>query len=184
MTEHFSNRSLAIHQLPTLKELSLHPLDHNYVKIAVIQALAGLVFPLAIFAAFFGLLQMRADEVFVGLEISHITLVLLAFSFLLFCALSLALIIKSAKMKAYGVREHDIAFKEGLLFKKLVIQPLPRVQHVEVSQNPLESRLGLATLKLYSAGGFRHTFAIPGLSKEDAERIHQHVLSYQESSRE
>lgn len=40
-----------------------------------------------------------------------------------------------------------------MLWHKAVLIPLHRVQHVTISQGPLQKRFGLATLKVYTAGG-------------------------------
>lgn len=82
----------------------------------------------------------------------------------------------SAKYKAYSVREQDVSFYSGILFRRVVIQPITRLQHIEVSRGALERAFGLATLKLYSAGGAMHSVAIPGLLADDAEALRGYIL--------
>ena len=184
MTEHFSNQRLSSEQLPTLQELPFLPVSPDYLKVVLIQSFLGLLFPLALLGVLLAFMGVTDEPSPLPFAFDTTNLGLIAILCVVFMLMWLLLIVKSVRAKAYSVREHDIAFKEGWLFKKMVIQPLLRVQHVEVSQNPLEARWDLATLKLYSAGGFRYTFAIPGLKKDVAERLQQHVLDYQEIHRE
>ena len=57
-----------------------------------------------------------------------------------------------------------------------MIQPIRRIQHVELTREPVEKRLGLANLRLYSAGSGKATFAIPGLRLLTAARTRRYVL--------
>lgn len=80
------------------------------------------------------------------------------------------------KQKRYALRQLDLHFSSGLMFKKLVSQPISRIQHVELKQGPLERFKNLATLQVYSAGGSHYTFEIPGLDLATAQQIHQFIL--------
>ena len=81
------------------------------------------------------------------------------------------------KVKAYSLREHDISFFSGLLFRKLVTQPTSRIQHVEVSQGPIERLAKLGNLQVYSAGSSMQTFTIPGLPIDIAHQLRQQLTS-------
>lgn len=177
----FSNTQLEIETLPTVADIAFVPLSPDYLKVVRIQLVAGLAIPL-LAIALLCLALPSADET-ADQGYSYLAWLLPALALTVAPCLFL-LGIKEAKRKAWCIREHDIAFRYGLIFRKLIIQPLLRVQHVEVSQNPLEARWNLATLKLYSAGGFRYTFAIPGLQRAEAERIHEYVVNYQEAHHE
>ncbi|MEP7703412.1 PH domain-containing protein [Paraglaciecola sp. 25GB23A] len=84
------------------------------------------------------------------------------------------------KHKLYALRELDLHFSSGLIFKKLVSQPISRIQHVELKRGPLERYKNLATLQVFSAGGAQHTFEIPGLDLDTAQQIHQFVLQHKD----
>jgi membrane protein YdbS with pleckstrin-like domain len=81
---------------------------------------------------------------------------------------------------AYALREHDVGFRWGLLFRHTVIQPLSRIQHIELKRGPIERSAGLATLQVFSAGGGAHTFEIPGLPVEQAQGLRQFILQHQD----
>lgn len=83
-------------------------------------------------------------------------------------------------LKQYVVREHDINFQSGWLFKSLVSQPILRIQHVELKRGPIERKYNLATLQVFSAGGASYTFNIPGLEHEDAIKLRQFVLNHKD----
>lgn len=77
----------------------------------------------------------------------------------------------------YAVREHDIVLRKGLFWRAEIVQPLIRLQHVELVRGPLEKALGLAKLKLFSAGSGRETFTIPGLPLRNAARLRRYALT-------
>jgi len=81
-------------------------------------------------------------------------------------------------LKAFAIRQHDIIFKSGLFWVSESVQPLRRLQHVAMSQGPVEKYFGLASLMIYGAGTGRSTFTIPGLPKQRAEQIRQFSLAY------
>ena len=82
----------------------------------------------------------------------------------------------------YALREQDISLKRGLFFRKIVCQPILRVQHVQLKRGPLERMAGLATLQVFSAGGAMHTFEVPGLVLERAEQVRQFILDHKDLS--
>lgn len=89
---------------------------------------------------------------------------------------------KSAKVIRYGVREHDIIVQSGIFWRKETIQPITRIQHVEITRGPLDKRFGLANLRLFSAGTGHLTFEIPGLAVDVAERIKGFILRFQQGA--
>ncbi|TKB46451.1 PH domain-containing protein [Thalassotalea mangrovi] len=81
-------------------------------------------------------------------------------------------------IKAYALREQDLSYQSGLLFRKVITQPITRIQHVELKRGPLDRRNELAKLQVFSAGGAMHTFEIPGLELKTAQSIRQFILSH------
>lgn len=80
---------------------------------------------------------------------------------------------------SYVVREHDLSLRSGVIFHRVVIQPFTRLQHIEITRGPLERLLGLATVKLFSAGGAMHSLAVPGILLDNAERLREAILGSQ-----
>ncbi len=87
----------------------------------------------------------------------------------------------SAKVCAYQRGEFDLMFKSGLWWKKKTAVSFSRIQHIDLSHGPLERKLGLASLKFFTAGGSSSDLKIPGLPKADAELIREHILKYTEA---
>ncbi|TLU65410.1 PH domain-containing protein [Thalassotalea litorea] len=85
-------------------------------------------------------------------------------------------------IKAYALREQDLSYRSGLLFRKVITQPIARIQHVELKRGPLDRRFELAKLQVFSAGGAMHTFEIPGLELKKAQAIRQFILSHKGGS--
>jgi len=83
---------------------------------------------------------------------------------------------KSASVIRYAVREHDVIVRTGIFWRKETVQPIVRIQHVEQAQGPIDKRLGLYTLKLFSAGTGHVTFQIPGLEVRTAAKLKRFLL--------
>lgn len=83
----------------------------------------------------------------------------------------------SSRYRAYSLRQEDVSFYSGVIFRRIVIQPVSRVQHIEISRGAVERVFGLATLKLFSAGGTSHALAIPGLKNDTAEALRDQITS-------
>ncbi|MDX1570149.1 MAG: PH domain-containing protein [Xanthomonadales bacterium] len=90
----------------------------------------------------------------------------------------LFLSVKRARLAGYALREHDIVFRKGLFFRKTVVLPFNRVQHAEVSVGPLQRRFGLASLKLFTAGGSSVDLQIDGFTREQAEKLRDHITAH------
>lgn len=183
MEDSFSNSPMDLDDLPSVAAMELQPVSPHYPKIAVMQSSLAVVPPLLIMIAMLAMIFYINPERLEQFSPGDILLEA-GLPVLLLCLVIVVVVYKEAKTKTYCLREHDLIFHYGLLTKRTVVQPLLRVQHLEVSQNPLEAKWGLASLKLFSAGGFRHTFAIPGLTKEQAEKLRQRVVDYQEAHHE
>lgn len=80
----------------------------------------------------------------------------------------------------YALREQDVILHQGLFFRQVTCQPLLRIQHIELTQNPLERLAGISRLQVYSAGGGSFTFEIPGLPEATAQAMRQFILSHKD----
>lgn len=57
------------------------------------------------------------------------------------------------KHTRFLLRTQDFLLQQGVFWRRAALIPLHRVQHVTISQGPLQKHFGLATLKVYTAGG-------------------------------
>ena len=95
----------------------------------------------------------------------------------LFFALSLFLVGKRYQLSGYALREHDVIYKSGVWWQTLTTIPFNRMQHCEISQGPIQNAFGLATLRIFTAGGSSSDLAIDGLDHEEAKRIKEFITS-------
>lgn len=81
------------------------------------------------------------------------------------------------RWRGWAVREHDVVYQRGWIFRRLHISPFSRIQNCSLSRGPLERRYGLASLVLYTAGADAADLRLRGLRKEEAERIREYLLN-------
>ena len=79
--------------------------------------------------------------------------------------------------RGYALRERDIAFKSGLLWRSVTVVPFNRVQHAATGSGMLDRNFGLATLTVFTAGGSSGDLHIAGLGAERAERLRTYVVA-------
>ena len=72
---------------------------------------------------------------------------------------------KSSAWKLDGTGLH---FRRGRAWRKEVLVPRSRVQHLDIERGPIERRFGLATLIVHTAGTRQHALRVPGLEDGDA----------------
>jgi len=82
----------------------------------------------------------------------------------------------SVPRRGYAVRDKDIVYRYGVLFRNVTAIPYNRVQHVETASGPLDRQFGTATLQLYTAGGSGGDLKIEGLDADIAERLRVRIL--------
>lgn len=162
----FTNEPLSIEQLPQFEHVPLHPLHATYVKVVALQAL-GFDLALMLVACF---VYAKADD-FSSIE------ALVFWSGSLVCIGLIAVMMYfSYRKKAYAFREHDVLFQYGIIATNTKIIPYNRVQHVALHEGFLSRNFGLAQVEIYTAGVHGGDIKIPGILKEDAERIKQLLM--------
>ncbi len=159
----FVNLQVNLADLPTARELEMEPMSPAYIREVKTQLL--IIWAPLLMGAFIP--SVLAGQVFL-LAIPAL-LLLLAF-------LISALVIKKARIKGIALRDHDIASRSGLFWRKTVLLAFDRVQHVEVSSGPLQRKYGLASLKFFTAGGSGVDLKVDGLQRERAEQVRAYIL--------
>jgi membrane protein YdbS with pleckstrin-like domain len=71
--------------------------------------------------------------------------------------------------------ERVIAVRSGILTRTVKLIPRPRVQAAFVTQNPIQRRLGLARLRIQTAGGLSGDASIPDIAREVAVAIQDDI---------
>lgn len=153
-------------QLPETEPLRLVPVDRAYPRY---RALA-LLLPWSVGLAAAHVLLPRTDLAHPALAFWPVVLVLVLASHLSWAWLE-------ARSRAWGLREHDLLYASGLLVRRLTVLPLDRVQHIESRSGPLERAFGLERLICFTAGGLSADLVVSGLTRGDARRARQHLLT-------
>lgn len=68
----------------------------------------------------------------------------------------------------YRITDDKIEIKKGIIWRKYTVLPVARIQHVESANGVIQRALGLATVKIFTAGGMHR---IENLSSVTAEEI-------------
>jgi membrane protein YdbS with pleckstrin-like domain len=76
----------------------------------------------------------------------------------------------------YRVDEQGIEIRRGVHWRVVINVPRSRVQHIDVSQGPLERRYGLGTLVIYTAGTDHAKVELAGLEHGRALSIRDYLL--------
>jgi membrane protein YdbS with pleckstrin-like domain len=76
----------------------------------------------------------------------------------------------------YRIDEQLIRLERGVYWRASIAVPRSRVQHLDVTQGPLERRHGLATLSIYTAGTEYSQVSIAGLSHDIAQWLRDALL--------
>ena len=136
----FVNLQVNLDDLPSAAELEMEPMAPAYES--EVKAQLAMVFLPWLLISFVPLLFSQ-----------HRVLLFIPLLILLIAVVVSWLAIRRSRIKGFAMREHDVAYRSGLFWRKTVIVAFNRVQHVEVSSGPLQRKFGLATIKFFTAGG-------------------------------
>ena len=76
----------------------------------------------------------------------------------------------------YRVDEQGIEIRRGVHWRTVINVPRSRVQHIDVTQGPVQRRFGLGTLIIYTAGTDHARVELGGLEHGRALAIREHLL--------
>jgi membrane protein YdbS with pleckstrin-like domain len=77
---------------------------------------------------------------------------------------------------AFSTSGGVLRLRSGVLMRTEKVIPTRRLQHIDIDRGPLERWFDLASVSVFTAGGRRATFRLPGLSPENAERLRAELL--------
>ena len=163
--EQFSNNTIDIKQLPRFETVAFQKLEPNYWKVVLIN----LFITVAILSIGLGIVYYLVDEfrkeaIYLAITLGLIIAITFVFSRISFVK------------KGFAFREHDVLFKNGIIATNTIIIPYNRVQHVALHEGWLSRYFGLAKVEIFTAGGSSSDIKIPGIEKEQAEKIKQLLM--------
>ena len=156
MADPFSNEPIPIDHLPRLSDDAFVPVDPRYLRVS----LTGIALTALVVVAGAVLIAMQIDQPALPLLIGGGVVLLLV-------VVAVSRVLEVRRL-AYQLREHDLSLRSGVITHRVESLPFSRIQHVNVHRGPIERSLGLATLRVSTAGP---DISIPGLAEADAERI-------------
>ena len=83
---------------------------------------------------------------------------------------------KFSKYQAHMHVDQGVALHDGVWWRSEAWVPIARLQHIDVSQGPLDRRWGMATLTLHTAGSHDHATRIAGLPLARAHALRAALL--------
>ncbi|MGI9200322.1 MAG: PH domain-containing protein [Woeseiaceae bacterium] len=161
----FENAEISVDNLPRADLVDWRSLDPKLKRLHQVQTLLALTIvalPLT-FITFFTAMPTRPAIAF-----------WIMWTVILVAALVWPII--SVPKRGYVVRDKDILFKKGVVWRSVTAVPFNRIQHVETSSTPLDRKFGLATLQLFTAGGSSGDLKIDGLAADVAEQLRIFIL--------
>jgi uncharacterized protein len=75
----------------------------------------------------------------------------------------------------YRLSNDQIQIQRGNFWRVDTIMPFSRVQHIDIAEGPLERVFGLASLVMHSAGTHNSVVTLPGLTRNDAQDLRDHI---------
>lgn len=156
----------AVSNFPDISEITFKTIDKKYLKVILWNIL--FVFSLILIALFLTDYFALFEEItnyfhFIYFFFTAILIIVILFKFVSF------------KKRKFLVREKDISYKSGILFKKLTTVPFSRVQHIEVDEGPLSRFFKLASLSVFTAGDSSDDLEIKGITKKEALEIKEFI---------
>jgi uncharacterized protein len=77
---------------------------------------------------------------------------------------------------SYRLDDDGIEIRTGVYWRKVIAVPRSRVQHIDVSQGPLERSYGLGTLIIFTAGTAHSRVGLSGLDHQTALFLRDRLL--------
>lgn len=164
MTNLFQNN--IVPTFPDITKIDFIKINKKYLKVILLNISLYLLLLLI------GLILW--DFYFLSEQIPNLKIYLYLCLIVVFLFLYTVFIIGFSKRK-YAVREKDISYKSGILFKKTTTVPYNRVQHIEIDQGPFSRIFKLAAISVYTAGDSSDDLKISGILKEDAIQIKEFI---------
>lgn len=161
----FENAQVPVAELPQVEDVAWTSLSPSYRAVEIIATCLLFGFFLLGWAVFYFINPFK---------IAWLPWLLLAVWGGLF-GLALRAAFRRFAAEGYALRQHDILHKHGIWWRTVTAIPYNRMQHCEISRGPVESAFGLATLRVFTAGGSSSDLSIEGLPVAEAQRVKEFI---------
>lgn len=167
----FVNPAVPLDSLPGTESLEWTPLHPRFARRLQVASLIRSVVIAGAGAAFHLLVIARIPPITENLPW------LPAFGWTVigtFCLWSILWPAVAVPRRGYVVRDKDLLYKSGVLWRSVKAFPFNRVQHTKLDSTPLDRRFGLASLSVFPAGAGAGQ-RVRGLGQETAERLRVYI---------
>lgn len=166
MSDHFfTNENVNTQELPSQDDLLMNGIDPKHLRANIIVTL--LVFTI-IASILSGVSWFTGNsQGFLPYSILGLTLIF---------SIIVVIEILGFKHKKYALRQNDITYQSGLIFRKTTTLPFNRIQHCEINQGPIDRIMNLSSIKVFTAGGSNSDLEVPGLNTEQAKNIKSFIV--------
>jgi len=162
------NRQVDTSEIPNVETLNYQQLENRYKTALYIFAI---ILTLILFLII--LIPYLIDEIEIPMWVIYS-----AFALLIFRTIwAFSKIAFGFKYKKYALRENDIIYHTGWLWRHATIVPFNRVQHLRIDQGPIERNFNLSRLKIFTAGGNSSDLTIPGLDPLISDKLKQFIVA-------
>jgi membrane protein YdbS with pleckstrin-like domain len=162
----FTNNQIDITEIPDTSQIIYIGLKTSYKSVMNIRTV---IFLLILVAA-------TGVTLYINTLLTTMFLYIAAPAFIIAATLFIALNIKMFNYMGYAVRENDILFRKGFIWRKTIAVPFNRIQHLEVKQGVLSKMFKVSTVVIFTAGGNTGDLTIPGIAPEESEKIRAFVM--------
>ncbi len=146
--------------------MTLTPMDRGLLRLMQIRgAMAG----------GFVLAAAAAGEVALAILADLPSGLLLGLALLILLYLALLAPPRRYRAWGYGMDDEELQVRRGVWIRVQTVVPLDHVQHIDVSQGPLERAFGICSLVLHTAGTLHSQIVLPGLARTTAERMRDEI---------
>lgn len=163
--ENFTNETIDTASLPKFEEVELTPLHPSYMNVVRFNI-----------ATAFGIVAIVAGLGFYFIEELQPYWLPVAIAYTVILLLTMLIATIRFKNSGFAFRRHDVIYRNGAIALTTTIIPYNRVQHVAIEEGWLSRKLGLAEVDIFTAGGQKSDIQIPGIKKEQAEKIKQLLM--------
>ena len=166
----FVNPQVPLDMLPNAEDVRWHALHPRFIRCLQVKRLAVAAATLVVFA---GVCTFLIFELDLPRLWSFLAVGLVAGGWV---AKAVAWPLVDVPRRGYAVRDKDILYKSGVLWRSAQAVPFNRIQHAVRGSGPVERGFGLASLTAYTAGGSGGDLRIAGLGEDVAERLRIYIL--------
>lgn len=145
------------------------PLERGQLWVMLVSSIIGSLFVLA--AGSFGAAVLNAK---LGTPPAAILLPL----FILLLYPTIVSPVRRYRAWGYRMDEEELRLAHGIYTQVETLVPLKRVQHLDISQGPVERAFRVCKLVLHTAGTAHSEVVLPGLSRATAEAMRAEIRTH------